>query len=341
MNITYMIGNGLDISLGLRTRYADFYEYIKNTYIKKKWWKNKILESISNGTDLWSDLELELGNYTKNIKDDTESLEKFYRDKFEIDIMLREHLKMEQNKIDWDDINNMNKFNTEFVREIVYFYKYLKTSDKTDIDNLIKNEGLKYYLISFNYTDIIKRGIQFNKLVNIDEFYLHGTLEGDDAILGVNDSDQIKNKKFNSNHEMLLSMCKLEINKYIGENKIKKAEGILDSSTIVCIFGMSIGETDKHWWEKIVDNLNRGLIKMIIIFNYKPNLDKRNHVEVWREEERVKEQLLRYVSEENEAKVNLKDKIKVICNSDMFKLELKFKSNKDLEELYKETSVIS
>lgn len=341
MNITYMIGNGLDISLGLRTRYADFYEYIKNNYSEKNDEKNEILESISNDTELWSDLELELGNYTKNIKDDTENLEKFYRDKFEIDIMLREYLKMEQNKIDWDDNDKMNKFKTEFVRQIVSFYDYFKTSDKTDIYNLIKNQSLKYYLISFNYTDIIKRGIQLNKLADIDEFYLHGTLEDDDAILGVNDLDQIKNKKFNSNHEMLLSMCKLEINKYIGENKVKKAEEILDSSTIVCIFGMSIGETDKHWWGKIVDNLNRGLIKMIIIFNYKPNLDKRNHVEVWREEERVKKQLLGYASEENEAKVNLKDKIKVICNSDIFKLELKFKSNEDLEELDKEASLIS
>lgn len=31
MIITYMVGKGLDISLGFKTRYIDFYEYIKNS----------------------------------------------------------------------------------------------------------------------------------------------------------------------------------------------------------------------------------------------------------------------------------------------------------------------
>lgn len=341
MIITYMIGNGLDISLGLKTRYTDFYEYIKNKYSDNEIRKNEILDSIDSDTELWSDLELGLGEYTKNIEDDTEKLNKFYKDKFEIDIMLREYLKIEQDKINWDDKEYMDKFKTEFVQQIVYFYNYFKTTDKTEINKLIGGQSLKYYLISFNYTDVIKQGIQINKSADIEEFYLHGTLEGEDAILGVNDSEQIKNQHFNSKHEMLLSMCKIERNNYIGENKTKRGEEILDTSAIVCIFGMLIGETDKHWWEKVVDNLKRGVTQMIIIFHYKTNLDKRDYVEVWREEERVKEQLLKYASEGDEPKSSLKDKIKVICNSDMFKLQLKFKNNPDLDELVKEKSLIS
>lgn len=340
MIITYMIGNGLDISLGLKTRYTDFYEYTKNQYSDENI-KNEILQSIGKDIELWSDLELGLGEYTKNIGDNPQKLDKFFKDKFDIDIMLREYLKNEQERIDWDDNENIAIFKNKFVRDLLYFYNYFKTTDKTEIVNLIGNNNLKYYLISFNYTDVIKRGIQIVTSADIEEFYLHGTLEGDDAILGVNDSEQIKNQHFNSRHEMLLSMCKVEINKYIGENKTKRAEEILDSSEIVCIFGMSIGETDKHWWEKVVDNLKRGAIKMIIIFHYKPNLDKRNYVEVWREEESVKEQLLKYAFEDDESKSNLKDKlkdkIKVLCNSDMFKLQLKFKSNPQLDELLKKS----
>ena len=30
MNITYLIGNGFDLNLGLRTRYTDFYDYYLN-----------------------------------------------------------------------------------------------------------------------------------------------------------------------------------------------------------------------------------------------------------------------------------------------------------------------
>ena len=30
MNITYIIGNGFDVNLGLKTRYQDFYDYYQN-----------------------------------------------------------------------------------------------------------------------------------------------------------------------------------------------------------------------------------------------------------------------------------------------------------------------
>ena len=62
MNITFMIGNGFDLQLGLKTRYIDFYNY----YIAKNN-NDMIAKSINENYDLWSDLEVGLGEFTSTL----------------------------------------------------------------------------------------------------------------------------------------------------------------------------------------------------------------------------------------------------------------------------------
>ena len=66
-NILYFFGNGFDLSLNLKTRYEDFYEYLKdnmpdNEYIKL------MLQEIGKDKELWSDMELALGKFTEKFK---------------------------------------------------------------------------------------------------------------------------------------------------------------------------------------------------------------------------------------------------------------------------------
>lgn len=335
MDITFMLGNGFDISLGLRTKYSDFYEYIKDDFYKNGNMQNEILGNIKENIELWSDLELGLGDYTKHIGSDESKLNKFYDDKFDLDIKLRDYLKREQDRIDWRDNSNIDKVRRIFFNSIYKFYDFLKPTEKDEIIKIIKDRSLSYNLISFNYTNIIENCKKIIPSNVIKSFYIHGSLENENAILGVNDSEQINNEYFKESNEMLIAMCKLEINKFLGEYKKEQLETILYNSEIVCIFGMSIGDTDKYWWNKIVTNLSKGLIKMVIIFHYEPNLDKRNNVRVLKTQEKVKEQLLKYLINEEEIKANLKSKIKVVCNSNIFRLNLNLKTDNELEKLIK------
>lgn len=73
MNILYIVGNGLDIQYGLKTKYSDFYEYQLPIYIEKNKTENysniiydNILLDQGNNWENWSDLELALGELTKN-----------------------------------------------------------------------------------------------------------------------------------------------------------------------------------------------------------------------------------------------------------------------------------
>ena len=46
------------------------------------------------------------------------------------------------------------------------------------------------------------------------------------------------------------------------------ASGIITESDIICIYGMSIGQTDKIWWERVCDWLMQSDKHILIIFKY-------------------------------------------------------------------------
>ncbi|HIR76484.1 MAG TPA: hypothetical protein IAB97_06215 [Candidatus Choladousia intestinipullorum] len=74
MNITFLIGNGFDINLGLKTRYSDFYPY----FIEKSTETNMIRTWLEADELLWADLEEQLGNKLENVKESEQ--DKFYED---------------------------------------------------------------------------------------------------------------------------------------------------------------------------------------------------------------------------------------------------------------------
>ena len=84
MNILYLIGNGFDLNLNLKTSYKDFYNFIleknneKDLAIVAKF-KNEIKNKPTN----WSDLELELGKFTAEIDsiEDANNLHDYLIDK--------------------------------------------------------------------------------------------------------------------------------------------------------------------------------------------------------------------------------------------------------------------
>lgn len=337
--ITYLIGNGFDISAGLNTRYSDFYKYMISKYESGECSKNDILENIKNNSDLWSNLELGLGEYTQEIADDIGKLEKFFDEKFQIDTMLMKYLCIEQERIDWENNNSIQKVRNDFSKYIYNFYNLFTPVERDEILKICSNSNNAYKVISFNYTNVIKKCIDLisNK---IELLYLHGSLEKNNAILGVNDSEQIKNDFFKNSDEMLICMNKLEINNDIGEYTISKAKSILKNSNIICIYGMSIGDTDKYWWQEIINNLKEGLTEMVIIFSYIPDLNINNRVKHRRAKKDIQNQLLRYCSDDEQLVDELRSKIKVLCNSEMFKMNFILKDSDEFEKLLKENELV-
>ena len=75
-HITFIIGNGFDINLGMKTKYSDMYEgYIKTPP------QTKVIESFKNELrnqqpfDKWSDFEMAMAEYAKTLSSEKELIE--------------------------------------------------------------------------------------------------------------------------------------------------------------------------------------------------------------------------------------------------------------------------
>ena len=127
-----------------------------------------------------------------------------------------------------------------------------------------------FYLIVFNYTGIFENLV--GKLCDSNMKYMgssrtssgpdaanylgevayaHGKLNKSPLIFGVDNKDQVANKQFLQTEDFTYSLIKPEANANLLSESQRKCFELITGSSIICIFGMSIGLTDMTWWKKI------------------------------------------------------------------------------------------
>ena len=282
MNILYIVGNGLDIQYGLKTKYSDFYEYQLPIYKEKNKTENysniiydNILIDQDDGWENWSDLELALGELTKkpevNEEEFMDALDELNKD-------LNNYLSIVQDKFDLtgktiDIQKNLKEIYTQIPdgsKERVL--KYIQ-SFPTEIDYI--------NILTLNYTNILSLLIEKVKSKEYKSFrghnygcfiknveHAHGTLEFS-LILGVSDETQLNKEYKKSNKKYLI---KETIHEQARENRHFKNINLISQADLIIIFGTSIGATDGYLWKKIADNSIKKNIS-IIIHCYKENFD--------------------------------------------------------------------
>ena len=90
MNITFLIGNGFDLGLGLASDYKSFYPYFIENANKDNIIRHEIEKAGKDNYVNWSDLESALGRFTAKITYD--NADQFVRDKVELDELLKRYL---------------------------------------------------------------------------------------------------------------------------------------------------------------------------------------------------------------------------------------------------------
>lgn len=245
MNITFMIGNGFDLNLNLKTGYKDFYKYyIENTK------EDIISKSIEKDYELWADLELGLGLLLNKINES--QIDEFLDSKANLEVLLTEYLTKESAKF---SITDENKFTEEFIKKIVNFSDGFCTEDKNQLKGLVSKtpEAINYNFITFNYTTILDKMVEVVKGKNdkftthvsgstrytdvlCDPHHIHGTLNGEDLILCVDNPSQIDNEIFRTDRRITDYMIKTNVNKALGERKIETAKAIIDNSKYIYVY---------------------------------------------------------------------------------------------------------
>ena len=328
MNITFMIGNGFDLNLNLKTSYKDFYKYyMENTK------EDIISRSIKNNYDLWADLELGLGHMLKDIAES--QIDEFLDSKANLESLLTDYLTKESAKL---TITDENKFSNEFKNKIVNFLDGFCTEDKNQLKSLFSKttEVINYRFITFNYTTILDKMIELVKTKNnpftthvagsarytdilCNPHHIHGTLDGEDLILCVDNPSQIDNEAFKTDRRITDYMIKTNVNMALGERKVEIAKEIIDKSQYICLFGLSIGDTDSTWWKYLVEWLNKSDNHRLVLFVRDDSKIQRSGAEKIRVRDKNRAFFgSRSYCTNEELYDRIRDKIIIVSNSEIF-----------------------
>ncbi len=268
MNITFIIGNGFDLNLGLPT---SFYDFMKSDYFMNLIDDNDLcqhLYDVSDYNDKWIDIEQELVNYSyENPQDD--SLKSEY---LELKQALNDYLSEVDDNWDADDINKdsaaYNTFGDSFFDAIpkhrnnqLCFVNFNYTHTIQKLKRILYGKNLLADLLGVAeelYT-IFGSQSENNPFSNVRYEYPHGDVDTG-IIFGVGDTAQISRK-----HTFLKKSCDRDFTSF-DSKLLFKADKLI-------FWGHSLGETDHTYFKKMFMQQANGMLpyREIVITHYGEN----------------------------------------------------------------------
>ena len=319
MTQLFIIGNGFDINLGMKTGYQDFYDYYKDI-------KNDDPDIIAMKQNIeagryttWSDLEAGLGEYTEQF----DKPEVFIKCIEDIKSVLAQFLSMQYenrafqsdfNKI-LDDFRNPDRYLDQQIMN--NYYRYLRDN----IPNTSKDESA---IVTFNYTSTLEGLTTINSIRQFPILHIHGYIN-DSIVLGVNDVEQIANLSFRSNRNIKEEFIKPDFNTACLNDRNGTFEAMISKADVIILFGLSLGETDRKWWRLIGEKMTNNKRDVALLYfpydNKKDTISHPNYKLRWTES--YQKQLLSVFGlSDDQVQVFLKRTF-IGINKDIFKLPQK------------------
>lgn len=279
MKVLHIIGNGLDISLGMETQYKAF---LQNYYLTKDNPKETILKlkkNINQNLDNWSDAELEFGNYAKYCDSTIEYIECINDFKSN----LREYISSQYQSVFSEQTSY---YFSDFLTDLKYPEKRLAASVLQKFNSFYKpleriTEEVSVNVLTFNYTNTFEQILQefgktheaYFKIVNsIKVYHVHGTLNNQ-MTFGVNDPSQIISEKNIMDESNFFEIVKPLFNDACLNTNNSDCENLINQADIISIYGASIGATDQKWWDYIGNQMQERSNLSIIYFPFDNSKD--------------------------------------------------------------------
>lgn len=333
MQITFLIGNGFDIAFGLKTKYENFYDWYitqksptKHIEDFKQSIKDHCKKKPGRKEFDWSDFEIGFGKYSDVFKEGEEGK---YLDCLEdAQARLVEYLGKEEAKV--SDILSMVdcKIIWQGVRT---FYQDLSDREKLELSSLLndlESHQHKVKFISFNYTNTLDQLIDKIKeeqkewksaapipwTVPSNIYHIHGT-KNEYPIIGLSDESQIANEKFREDEDVVHTLIKSKSIDVVGKNWYIDTKREIQRSSIICVYGMSLGESDQLWWKFILDWLLENSTRHLFLFMYDSEELSTILIRAYREyQKKTKESILKFASDDMDTSL-ISDRIHIIRNT--------------------------
>lgn len=341
MNITFLIGNGFDLGLGLKTGYESFYDEYSvaqttdnlNIDIFKTTLKNRNLNEKEKIID-WADFEKAFGQYSLKfvIGEQNKYIECFedFVSKF------NEYLENEEKRLDFSNAGLIAKA----MNTAVTTYFYIRTADREAIQAIYNSADSKrnYNFISFNYTKsvdecarILKQYLNSDSSRSVGEIlHIHGYVE-ENMIMGVNDPSQISNEDFANDEDVVREIVKPRQNSDVRANYEKQVINTINASNIICVYGMSIGETDKKWWGHIAQWLSKSDKRALVILKYDKKYNKKFPFVQNKFIDSVTNRFLELSESSKEVQANIRSRVFVGMNHNVFSMPICKEKEKEVE----------
>ena len=268
--VTFIIGNGFDIGLGMKTKYSDMYEeYVKTpsatTVIRA------FKDNLSSRTpyDKWSDFEMGMAEYAKILASEDELVE-CVRD---FKGYMVQHLQSENQRL--VDLIQDKAYANQLVRELDHsleqFHAGFTPNITAQLSQLIGGPFPEYNIITFNYTNVLEElfavKARTQKVTASKPIHIHGSLDRD-VVLGVDNIRQLKSSAYDISRKGERAFIKTLFNEQYDTSRVLAAKKMISESSVVCTYGFSMGESDKTWVDLIVDWMRADSSHHLVTFQY-------------------------------------------------------------------------
>lgn len=343
MNVAWIIGNGFDLRLGLRTGYKTFVDecYLKSPMSPEK---ERLISRIKShedswGGDVWSDLELLSGRITADYSVDEKV--SYYRAFQGMTEELSGYLLKEQNrfeeailpKVDFGrffaSVFQLNKrlaiMDGEFVGDWTsikdnFIHEFISLNYTNTLDSIIAkcsdDQNLKKKMTR-QYPGVGAYTYRFGRVIHI-----HGTLGAEGGIVFcVNDAAQILNPSFSNDPQFIEAFTKVGRNELFGMRRTDAAFSVLDKAKVIVIYGCSLGETDAYLWKHVLDNLVNRPDTKLLLFAY--DMPRNGGLDIWgfqQIREYCSNTLLSFYNLDDKDKQDVSNRIKVLSSDYLFDL---------------------
>lgn len=266
MSITFIIGNGFDINCGMKCTYRDVYQEYKKEPSPSAVIE-KFKKEIDPNSKTWADFEVAMAQHLPNFSTEREFL-LCLRD---FKKYLNFHLNKEDKRI-LKLISNdyvLDAARKEMARSFNGFYKGISPNVDRKIETIFRRRSSFCRAITFNYTST------FDKLYDLipemkekSVLHIHGSLNNNDIVLGMDNIKQLPNVSFEFSAKAERAFIKPTFNRQFDEARLEQAIMWIEDSTIICVYGLSLGESDLTWRDMLVQWLLKDDDHHLFLYDY-------------------------------------------------------------------------
>lgn len=286
MQITFLIGNGYDVGVGMKSRFKDFFPIYRESSKDKdkriKQLSDEIEKDYENNYKTWADFEYKLGQYTTEF--DMTTKRNFIDQIRDFQSEFIVYLKEQERKLSY---KNAQYISSKMINGLSQCY----TTNNLAPESTVRIKGIYtkhagdnhvYNFVNFNYTDVLSNCLEtipdgivkqrkYGSSDRTDKIgrivHVHGKNDLY-PIIGVNDASQIANQDLAKDKRFVESIVKPSMNQLLGYGNDTNAANLINDSTIICIYGMALGVTDQKWWDLLIRWLSNSSERQLIIFDY-------------------------------------------------------------------------